>query len=313
MLAWAGRRYGVKLAPAGAFEIGGSMRSITVGLALAASLLLAAAEVRADGAMTVEQRQAESDGLSWITEPGDYALPLSHSHITLPQNYALLVGADAARYDELWNGVASPNTEAIVFSQANNSIAYYIFEDSGHVAEDDWSEVDAEDFLAQIRATDAEGNAQRQQAGLPLYYTGEWHERPHFDAATKTAYWAYDVRSDPDRWMNATALRLAREGYHRVIWVGGLEQFQTATGSLDALLAMHDYDEGYRYTDYVEGDRLAGYGIGALAAAVLGVKLGKTGFAAILAGILLFGKKFGVVILAAIGGITAWVRRKHRN
>jgi len=289
------------------------MRSMTVGLALAASLLLVTADGRADGAMTDAERQAESDALRWITAPGDYALALSHSHIVLPRNYALLVGADAARYDELWNGVASPNTEAIVFSQVDNTIAYYIFEDSGHVAEDDWSEVDADDFLAQIRATDEEGNVRRRQAGLPLYYTGDWHERPHFDAATKTAYWAFDLRSETDRWMNATALRLAREGYHRVIWVGDLAQFQTATGSLDALLAMHDYDAGYRYTDYVEGDRLAGYGIGALAAAVMGVKLGKTGLAAILAGILLFGKKFGIVLVAAIGGIAAWLRRKRRN
>lgn len=287
------------------------MRTILLSLALALGSIAAA---HADSAaLTAEQREAETQKLGWIQEPGDYALVLSHSRIRLPEGYTLLLGADAARYDELWNGYESPNTEAIVFSDTDNTLVYFIYEDAGHVTEDDWSDVDADDFLQQLKDGDAEANLQRRNAGLDEYYTDNWREKPHFDTATKTAYWAIELFNPKSRWMNATAIRLARTGYHRIIWVGDTEQFQSASGSLDTLIAMHDYDAGNRYGDYVDGDKLAGYGIGALAATVLGVKLGKGVFAAILAGILLFGKKIAVVVAVLVAGIAAWLGRRRRN
>jgi len=290
------------------------MRTVLLGLALALGCLAAAhADTGGGTALTAEQREAETQKLGWIQEPGDYELALSHSRIQLPKGYSLLLGADAARYDQLWNGYESPNTEAIVFSDNDNTFAYFIYEDAGHVTEDDWKDVDAADFLKQLKDADADANTQRRNAGLDEFNTGDWREKPHFDGGTKTAYWAFELFNDKNRWINATAIRLARTGYHRIIWVGNTDRFQSASGSLDTLIAMHDYDAGYRYGDFAEGDKLAGYGIGALAAAVLGVKLGKGVFAAIIAGILIFGKKLGILVVAVGAGVAVWVRRLRRS
>jgi len=288
------------------------MRSLAMALALTVACF-AVAEADSGTALTAEQREAETQKLGWIQKPGEYELALSHSRIRLPEGYSLLVGADAARYDMLWNGYESPSTEAIVFSDKDNTLAYFIYEDAGHVTEEDWEDVDADDFLKQLKDADAEGNVQRRAAGLEEYNTGDWREKPHFDQENKTAYWAFDLFNPQNRWINATAIRLARTGYHRIIWVGGTDQFESAGGSLGAFLAMHDYDSGYRYADFTDGDKLAGYGIGALAAAVLGVKLGKGVLAAILGGILIFGKKLGIVVVAAVAGIVAWVRKVRRG
>lgn len=284
-----------------------------LGLAIALAWSAAAADTGGPSLLTEEERQAETQKLGWIETPGEYELTFSHSRISLPEGYSLLVGADAARYDQLWNGYESPNTEAIVFSDVDNTLAYFIYEDSGHVTEEDWVDVDAGDFLKQLKEADAEGNQVRRHAGLDEYYTGDWREAPHFDSESKTAFWAFDLFNPQDRWTNATAIRLARTGYHRIIWVGGTDQFESTGGSLADFLAMHQYDAGHRYGDFVEGDRLAGYGIGALAATVLGVKLSKGFFAAILAGILVFGKKLGLLLVPLVAGIAFWIRMVRRG
>ena len=290
------------------------MRTFLLGLALALGCLAAAhADTGSSTALTAEQREAETQKLGWIQEPGNDELALSHSRIRLPKGYSLLLGADAARYDQLWNGSNRPTPGRS--SSATTTTRWPISSTRTPATSPRTTgrDVDADDFLKQLKDADADANVQRRNAGLDEFNTGDWREKPHFDGATKTAYWAFELFNDKSRWINATAIRLARTGYHRIIWVGNTDQFQSASGSLDTLIAMHDYDAGHRYGDFAEGDKLAGYGIGALAAAVLGVKLGKGGFAAILAGILVFGKKLGILVVAVAAGVAAWVRRLRRS
>jgi uncharacterized membrane-anchored protein len=255
-------------------------------------------------ALTESERQAESDKLDWISSAGQYDLPLSHSFVGLPDGAHLLVGDQAARYDWLWNGIESPGTEALLSVPDQGYSVYFVFEAAGFVTEDDWDDVDADDFLTQLKADEAAENAERQKQGLEAFYINGWVERPSFDAETKTAYWAFDLYNDAgDTWINATAISLSREGYHRIIWVGAREDFQSAAASLAPTLAAHDYEVGHRHQDFQDGDKLAGYGIGALAAAVLGVKLGKGMLAVIGAFLLVFLKKGWIVIAVAAAAI----------
>jgi uncharacterized membrane-anchored protein len=78
-------------------------------------------------------------------------------------------------------------------------------------------------------------------------------------------------------------------------------------------MAIHDYDTGYRYSDYVEGDKLAGYGVGALVASILGVKFGKGFLLALLGGILVFGKKILAVAAAIVVAAGAIIMRSRRK
>lgn len=290
------------------------MRRLLLGLMLGLGGWAAAhAQSFGESTLTPEQEYAEALKLAWILDPGEYPLPLSHGRIRLPEGYSLLVGADAARYDLLWNGIEASSTEAIVFNDADNTLAYFVYEDSGHVAEDDWAEVDPAHFLKQLKDADAAANDARRKAGLEEFHTGDWLEPPHFDSASKTAYWAYELYSDKTRFINATAIRLSRTGYHRIIWVGNADQVQNASERLNALLGMLEHDRGYGYGDFAEGDKRAKYGIGALAATVLGVKLDKGALAQIGGGLLYFVKELGLLVLVVGVGIFIWRRRLRRS
>jgi uncharacterized membrane-anchored protein len=292
-----------------------SAAAARIAFAMLALLLSFSPSALADGSnvLTDEQRQAEIEKLNWISAAGHYQLAASHSYIDLPDGYYLLLGADAARYDTLTNGLDASNTEAIVFHDADHTAVYFVFDAVGYVKDDDWSEVDADSFLKQMQEAELKANSERARQGLSYMIVDGWKEPPRFDTATHTAYWATSLSNAMSHWINATAVRLARNGYHYVIWVGEEKAFTGSSNSLASVMAIHDYDTGYRYSDYVEGDKLAGYGVGALVASILGVKFGKGFLLALLGGILVFGKKILAVAAAIVVAAGAIIMRSRRK
>jgi uncharacterized membrane-anchored protein len=282
------------------------MRALLLGLILGFGLAASAAAETGETELTAEEAEAEAAKLNWILDPGDYPLPLSHGVIRLPEGYSMLAGADAARYDLLWNGIESRNTEAIVFSEVDDTLAYFIYEDSGHVAEDDWKRVDAAYVLRELKASDAAANEARRKAGLEEFHTGEWREPPRYDAASKTAVWAYELASANSRFINATAIRLSRTGYHQILWVGDVARVSDPAARLNELLAMLDHEAGYRYRDYAEGDKRADFGVGALAAGLLGVELQKRGFLKGLVRSIFNLETMVALFVVLVGGVLLW-------
>jgi len=135
----------------------------------------------------------------------------------------------------------------------------YEWTSAGFVPADDWGEVDADAFLAQIKAKDAAANQVRASKGMPSLTTVGWRQKPIFNPDTHTASWVIEgIDSNDRRVLNSVALKLGRY-------------------------------------DYVQGsDRAAEYGIAGLVAGVMAVKLMKVaGFTALLFGL----KKFAFVLL----------------
>ncbi len=281
-----------------------------VRIACLALVLLAPAVSAAP--LSDQERRAAIDALSWIEAPGSYSLTASRSHLTLKDGELLLLGRDAARYDELINGVAAPQTEAVLFP-TDDSLLYFEYFAVGHIEDGDWSDVDAEDFLAQIKAREEEVNRERARNGVDPFYTKGWREKPYFDAKSKTAYWALELHNDAgNTWVNAVALRLSRHGYVRLVWVGEEADFPNAIAAFGPTLDAHSFDVGARYADVQAGDKSAGFGVGALAATIMGVKLSKGIFAAILAFFGVAGKKILAVVVLG-GGYAVWRRARRRQ
>lgn len=264
------------------------------------------------GGITAEQAYAETSKLKWIRDPGEYTLPLSHAIIRLPKDYSMLAGEDAARYDLLWNGIDSRNTEAIVFNDADNTLGYFIYEESGHVAEDDWGKVNANFILRQLKAADVGANEARRKAGLDEFTTGNWKQAPRYDARSKTAVWAYELSSAKANFISSMAIRLSRTGYHQIVWVADVSRVADPAGRLNELIAMLDHEPGYGYADFVEGDKRADYGVGALAATLLNVKLEKGGLIAKIRRYLDLETLIGLAVLIG-GGIFGWTWLRRRR
>jgi len=286
-----------------------------VHLAWLAALVLLAGPAAADQGpypKTEEERQAAFDALNWLSEPKDYSLNASHAHIQLPPGKILLLGADAERYSWLISGTEFPGTEAVMSHESGESDVYYEWRDEGYIDDSDWSDVDGDELLAQYKESTAQANEERVANGFePMEVVG-WLQPPTYDAATRTASYAIELKDTDEHWANVVALRLGRAGYAEMTWVGSIGMMQNSGGRpalLKTALDVHAFDEGHRYADFQDGDKVASYGIAGLVATALGLKFGKGLIAALIA-FLVAGKKI-VIPAALIGGgvIFAFVRK----
>lgn len=282
-------------------------------LAFMGVLLCAAGTAGADQGpypATEEAVRAEIDKLVWQQEPVTYQLAASHSNFTLPQGYLLVTGDDARRLMFLINGTEYPDTEAVAVDPNSSQLVWFSYFDSGYVADDDWSDLDADALIEQIKAGTEEANEERRKNGVAALHIKGWAEKPRFDAEARIAYWAVDAEDEetgPLR--NMKAIRLSRHGYHEVVWAGAEEDYGNAAAVLDTMLKAHAYDPGFRYADHSDGDMVAGFGIASLVAVAAGGEKTKGVIAAIIAAAVIFLKKGWIVILAVLGGGWAMVKR----
>jgi hypothetical protein len=124
----------------------------------------------------------------------------------------------------------------------------------------------------------------------------------------KTARWAIELEEGGERFANIQVIKLGRHGYHQITWAGPVHGADGTPMFLQAMVDSHGYDDGHRYADYSDGDQLAGFGIGALVTATaVGSKPGKGVIAAIVGAGLLILKKAWFVVIAALGGVGAFV------
>ena len=279
------------------------LRSVAGALAL----LCLAALTPSHAQMTTEQRRDEIGKIPW-TRDGSHKLGESSSTISIPPNHFAAFAADAARFETLvGNGdLATKHLEAIVINERDEQVIFLSFNDEGYVTLDDWKDVDAAAMLDTIKDNTEKGNAEKVRDGfLPVHVKG-WLQQPTLDRDSNTVRWAIAADDGSTAIVNAVELRLGRRGFEKLIWVGDADAYVAQGGELDLMLRAHAFDPGFRYADYVTGDKVAAYGVGALVATLVGAKLAKVG---LFAGLLVLLKKFGVFAVVALGGLLAKFRR----
>lgn len=258
---------------------------------------------------TREALQAEYAKLQWIEEPGSYDLPKSSSTVSFAAGRSMLVGADAERMLFLMNGREFPRTEAVLYDDESDVFVTYEFVDDGYVKDEDWTDVDPAAFLESISESTEAGNEDRAKYGIAAMHVRGWLNEPTYNAGSNTVTWAIEIDDGDSVTVNATALKLSRYGYEEFTWVGSAERYQQLGSLLDTALADHAFNEGHRYADFADGDKVAAYGLAALVATVAGAKLGKGIIATILAFAVVFLKKGWIVIVVALGGVWAVIKR----
>jgi uncharacterized membrane-anchored protein len=293
------------------------MKRAVFAAALAMSLCLAAAPALAEQAPYPKDEAAlrnELREMNWLSGPDSFQIEASHSTVRPPAGFTTLLGKDAERYEYLINGVEIPNTEFVVFNAADNVEVAIEFLREGFVKDNDWSDVDPDDFLQQLIEGQREANKERAANGQKPFDVISWIEKPSYDATTHVAHYVLELGDDQQHWPNAVAVKLGREGYHKFIWVGDMEQYRkNGKQVLASVLDGHSYDAGYRYIDVKEGDKVAAYGIAGLVAAVAGVKLGKGLLAGAFAFLAIAGKKLAILVIPLAAGLWAGVKRFFRR
>lgn len=269
--------------------------------------------------LTTQVLAAEEDyinklrALDWKQEASVYSISDDKAQIKTTENDFLVIGKDAAEYMSITQGHNKHHPDAAILrvqgSEADSQVIYTIHK-IGYLTKDDWNEnIDKDKMLKEIKAGTAEANKLRGD-GYPDLFVDGWAQDPHLDHVQNTVYWAITGHdANNNRFINAKALKLGREGYTEILWIGSPEQFTSSEVALEPVLANYNYKEGFRYADYIPGtDTVAAAGVGALVYKLAtGKTMAKAGFLALAA---IFAKKLWFLVFLPFIYIWRWLKAK---
>lgn len=251
-------------------------------------------------------------------QQGTIKLPNGVATLNVPENFYYLNPADAEKIlVEVWGNPpgAGANTlgmlfpiEGTPFDSDNWGVSIEYIED-GYVSDSDADEIDYDDLLADMQESTQDENKVRAEQGYePIELVG-WAENPFYDKQSHKLHWAQELKfgNQSPNTLNYNIRVLGRKGILLLNFIAGMEQKEIIDSKLDSVLALAEFDQGSRYEDFDPSiDKVAAYGLGAL---VAGKVIAKTGF---LAAALIFLKKFGVLIVIAIGALLGKLFRRKK-
>lgn len=251
--------------------------------------------------------------LDWKKAPADYQIAHDKAIIKTTENDYLVTGDDAAEYMFIMQGHRGYKPDAAIYRvqgpEASSQVIYTVHK-IGFVTKDDWKDSINKDSILQEIRNETNKNNEKVAPGYPKNFVDSWVQPPHLDKTNNTVYWAIAGHDDRNtKFINAKALKLGREGYTEVVWIGSPEQFSSAEASLKPILANYNYKEGFQYDDYIPGsDKIAAAGVGALVyKLVTGKAAAQAGFLAIAA---IFAKKFWFLIFLPFAYVWKWIKRR---
>lgn len=237
-------------------------------------------------------------------QKGEIQLPGGVAKLKVPDNFYYLSPADAERVlTEAWGNPAGGESLGMLFPDGMTPLdrgAWGVtidYSEDGHVDDADAKDVDYSGLLADMQEETRTESQERVNHGYESIELVGWAAQPFYDEASHKLHWAKELKfGDADEnTLNYNIRVLGRKGYLRLNFIADMEQLPDIQRNLDAVLAMAEFNDGYRYDQFdPEYDKLAAYGIGGL---VAGKVLAKTGLLAVA---LVFLKKFGVFILAGL-------------
>lgn len=175
------------------------------------------------------------------------------------------------------------------------------FEEQGYVNDSGAASIDYNALLATMREGLAEENKARKDAGYDQVELVGWAEPPHYDSAAHKLYWAKELAfsGSDHHTLNYNIRILGRRGVLVLNAVGSMDQLELIHQATPEVLAAVEFNEGHRYADFTEGDKVAAYGIGGL---ILGGIATKAGFFKVIWVAILALKKFIVLGFVAVAG-----------
>jgi uncharacterized membrane-anchored protein len=270
--------------------------------------------------MTVE----EQEYYDWANEiwgsieklSGEIALPGNAATLNVPDSFYYLNPSDAKKVMiEVWGNPPSQSesilgmlfpAESTPFDSGSLGVTIE-YQQDGYVEDEEADTIDYAELLQQMQEDIELSSQQRVEAGYePISLVG-WAAQPYYDKAENKLHWAKEIKfgDQPENTLNYNIRVLGRKGVLVLNFIAGMEQLDTVNQNVAAVLNIAEFNQGSQYQDFdPEIDEVAAYGIGAL---VAGKVIAKTG---LIAAAILFLKKFGIIIVLAIG---AFARKMFSN
>ncbi|MEF2969121.1 DUF2167 domain-containing protein [Paenibacillus sp. M1] len=252
--------------------------------------------------------------LNWIEGSGQKVKLTDIAELTLPQNYFFLDKDDTIAFIESFEDLPSYDEIGYVEPADEDAIwsVYFEYAESGHIEDNEKSDIDADELLKSYERGQEEANKQ-----LPEYnqlYVDGWFQEPAYDESMRSLTWALLLHdNDGNQLINYNVRVLTRVGYISAILVSTPDNLEAdrITFSQELLPGL-SVTPGNTYTDFDPStDKKSSMGLTGLILGGAGLAVAKkTGLIAIIA---LIAKKFWIILLAPLLWIGKLFKKKGRK
>ena len=251
---------------------------------------------------------AELPQPDWMSGPGIVDLGKNLARLSIDEKY-IFAGADDTKaiMEYIGNpvtdneiGYLTPNTEA--------SNWYIVFEyiPVGYVKDDEKTSIDSAEILKAIKKGTEEANKIRGKKGFSPLIIKRWQNEPYYDENTHNLTWTILAEQDGHELVNHNVRLLGRHGYISVVLVTDVQTLNASSAQLDEIVSNISYKKGKSYAEYIQGDKVAKYGLTALIAG--GAAATATKF-----GLFKFIAKAWKAIMIAVFGFFAALKNKIKS
>jgi uncharacterized membrane-anchored protein len=296
-------------------------------IALGACALCFSATVAAQAAdAPANEESADNAAATFMAslkpQSGTIALPGGKAELKLDDSFRYLTPADTKKIiEDAWgnppgaaDGVLGMLIPSDTSPLSENGWGVVItYSDDGHISDDDAHKIDYNDVLKDMKEASEENNKAREKAGYSALHLVGWAEPPRYDGTEHKIYWAKDLQSGDaeSHSLNYYVRVLGREGVLEFNAVSGMNQLAQVRTDMKKVMALADFTDGNRYTDFNKStDKVAAYGLAAL---VAGGVAAKAGLFAKLFALLLAAKKLVILAGAAVIGFAAKLFGKKKT
>jgi uncharacterized membrane-anchored protein len=197
-------------------------------------------------------------------------------------------------------GYLAPNTETA------NWFVVFDYLPIGYVRDDEKDSIDSDAILKAIKNGTEKANKIRAEKGFSPLTIKSWHDKPYYDANTHNLTWTLLAEQDGVEIVNHNIRILGRNGYISVVLVSDIPTLSSCKAELNEIISNIIYKKGKSYAEFVQGDKVAKYGLTALIAGGAAATATKFGLFKFLA-------KVWKVILIAVFGFFAALRNKIKS
>jgi uncharacterized membrane-anchored protein len=251
------------------------------------------------------QAASEFSQIGW--EHGPAAARVGNlATMNIPKGFVFTQAAGAKKFLELTENPPSGAELGILAPEDLSWFAILSFSDIGYVRDDDKDSMDADAMLRSIQQGTEESNTERRRRGWSTISVVGWVQAPHYNSSTHNLEWSLKGRDEDGQVVvNHYTRFLGRRGVMTVDFVAGIDNFSTQLVTFKGAMDGFAYTRDNSYLAFVQGDKLAEYGL-------TGLVVGGTAIAA-KAGLFKYLWKLIVAAFAAVGALIKKLFRPRQD
>lgn len=225
------------------------------------------------------------------------------AEIQIPKNFVFADGDETRKIMALYGNQPTNIEVGYIEPKSGKWFIVFDYKNIGYIKDDDKDELDQEAILESLKEGNKHGNEWRKQNGMaPLNLIG-WHTKPHYDSKSHNLEWATLSESEGKKIINYNIRFLGRKGVMEAVLVASPKELTNAIKDSKKLLKKYQFSSGNKYSEFMEGDKVAKYGLAALVTGGAVAVAAKSGLLS----------RFWKLIVAILIGIVAIIKRFFKS